>query len=441
MNISNATTAQPPASGRLVFLDWVRIIAFLLLILFHVGMYYVTWDWHVKSPFASDVIEPFMTLTSPWRLGLLFLVSGVASSFMLGKLNAGAFIRQRSVRLLVPLLFGMLVVVPPQPYLEVVEKLGYGGSYADFMGLYLQAYHGFCKDGHCLTLPTWNHLWFVAYLWVYTLLLGGLMAVLGLPRFQKLSDAVARRLTGWNIVLLPLTALALARLFLFARFPANHALVGDWYNHANYVPLFLLGALMARQPAFWARLDGLRWQALAMAAACWAFLIIYFALPDALVSADLKDLVRDVQRVVYALFQWTAVVAACGFAHRHLQTDGPARRYLTQAVFPVYILHQTLIVAMAHALKPVKLSPGLEGLVLVVLTLSLSFAGVEIVRRVRWLRPLFGLGKVEESGSAKSAPAGLPIPHAPQAASQGAASAAHVTGPVAMAAASASANA
>ena len=34
-------------------LDWVRVCAFGLLVLYHVGMYYVTWDWHVKSPHAS----------------------------------------------------------------------------------------------------------------------------------------------------------------------------------------------------------------------------------------------------------------------------------------------------------------------------------------------------------------------------------------------------
>ncbi len=443
MNTSPAAVVAAPSAGnRLVFLDWVRIIAFLLLILYHVGMYYVTWDWHVKSPHASDAIEPLMMLTSPWRLGLLFLISGVASSFMLGKLSSphvqhfvsvlppegaanplGAarrgfgtsrFLRQRSGRLLLPLVFGMLVIVPPQPYMEVIEKLGYSGSYGDFMGLYLHAYHGFCgKDGKCLDLPTWNHLWFVAYLWVYTLLLGAVWAALGRERFGAWSDALGRWLTGWRIVVLPVAVLALARLALLSRFPSTHGLVDDWYNHAHYLPLFLFGALLARQQAFWARLDAMRWRSLGTAAACWALLIVYFSMPETLVAEPLKDAVRDVQRVVYALLQWTAMLAACGFAHRHLQSDGPARRYLTQAVFPVYILHQTLIVVMAHALKPVKLSPTLEGALLVVLTLALSFAGVEIVRRIPLLRPLLGLGKQEEGGRPSQPPlvAG-PVAHA-----------------------------
>ena len=110
-------------SDRLVFLDWVRIIAFALLMFYHVGMYYVTWDFHIKSLHASTLLEPWMRLSSPWRMDLLFLVSGAATSFMLLRDGAsGALLRLRARRLLIPLLFGMLVVVPPQSWLEVVQN-------------------------------------------------------------------------------------------------------------------------------------------------------------------------------------------------------------------------------------------------------------------------------------------------------------------------------
>src|SRR5580693_8098640 len=88
-------------------LDWVRIGAFMVLILYHVGMYYVTWDWHVKSPHASMAIEPLMMLSSPWRLSLLFMVSGVATSFLLARQGSHGFLMLRSTRLLIPLVFGM----------------------------------------------------------------------------------------------------------------------------------------------------------------------------------------------------------------------------------------------------------------------------------------------------------------------------------------------
>ena len=401
-----STTPATRATARLFFLDWVRIIAFFVLILYHVGMVYVSWGWHVKSPAASDTLEPFMMLSSPWRLSLLFLVSGVASGSMLTRLEPLRFMRQRSRRLLVPLLFGMLVIVPPQSYCEVVEKVGYGGSYLDFMRLYLSAYHGFCQDG-CLILPTWNHLWFVAYLWAYTIVLGLLMLALG-PRFERLAHGLGRVLAGWRIVLLPAAVLGLARILMMERFPQTHALLDDWYSHVNYLLPFLLGALMSRVPAFWPRVQALRWPCLALAAAGWALLMIWFALAEAMPKDGSFRLLLLTMRGVYALLAWSAILAACGFARRHLDVDGPARRYLTPAVFPVYILHQTLIVVLARTLKPLHIQPGLEGMLLIVLTTVSCFAGYELVRRVAALRPLFGLGAAEPARPAQPALAADP---------------------------------
>ncbi|WP_228893197.1 acyltransferase family protein [Pseudoduganella aquatica] len=385
--------------SRLYFLDWIRICAFFLLILYHTGMYYVTWDFHIKSPFASDAIEPLMMLSSPWRLGLLFLVSGVAAAYLMKKLTTAAFLRQRSARLLLPLVFGMLVVVPPQSYCEVAEKLGYSGSYLDFMKLYLARYHGFCKEGACLDLPTWNHLWFVTYLWVYTLLLGAMAAAFG-PRLQAVSDRLCKALTGWKLVALPVAALALARVTLFGSYPSTHNLVVDWYNHAQYLPLFLLGALLGMQQerAVWQRMEGMRFVSLGVALGCWSMLIAYYALTENMNPADIMPLIQA-QRVVYALVQWSAMLAVLGFGHRHLQFDSAKRRYLSQAVFPVYIVHQTLIIVFAHLMQPARMQPAKEGLLLVLLTLTFSFAIFEAVRRVPLLRACFGIHGAQQRGA------------------------------------------
>ncbi len=381
-----------PASTRLYFLDWVRILAFMLLVAYHVGMYYVSWDWHVKSPYASDAIEPLMLLSSPWRLGLLFLIAGVASSFMLSTMTPGRFMRQRSARLLLPLVFGMFAIVPPQAYFEVVEKVAYQGGYLEFMRLYVSGYGGFCRQADCLDLPTWNHLWFVAYLWAYTLVLGALLLVLG-SRFEALSQAVAARLTGWKLIVVPVALFGLARVALLSQFPSTHDLIGDWYNHAQYGALFLLGAMLACQRGVWQRMASMRWPALGIALACWGALVVYLSLPESVTLHPAFHHVRMLMRFAYALCAWCAIVAACGFAQRHLDADSAARRYLSEAVLPVYIVHQTLIVSMAHLIKPANMAPAAEGLVLVVLTLCLSFGMFEVVKRVALLRPLFGLGK------------------------------------------------
>jgi glucans biosynthesis protein C len=386
-------------------LDWVRIGAFMLLILYHVGMYYVTWDWHVKSPHASHAIEPLMLLTSPWRLSLLFLVSGVATGYLLARQGAGNFLGQRSTRLLIPLAFGMLVIVPPQSYLQVIEKLGYAGSYAEFYRLYISGFHGFCQGGDCLIMPTWNHLWFVAYLWIYTVALY-VVVRLAPPVIPWLRRLAERRLSGAGILLWPIAYLCAIRMGLAPRFPSTHALAGDWYNHAMYFGVFVLGFSLAGSRGAWAMLERSRWIAAGLAILGWAFLSAYNgAYSDDLPPAGL----RWFARALYGTEQWLAIAAVVGFAHRHLTHDSPARRYLTTAIFPVYILHQTLIIVVAHALKPSHLYPPIEGVLLVLVTLATCFLGYEAIRRVRLLRPLFGLERGPRRARKIRAAGGLPV--------------------------------
>ena len=379
--------ASTAASTRRHDLDWIRVLAFGLLILFHVGMYYVTWDWHVKSPHASAALEPLMLASAPWRLSLLFLVSGAATAFLLDR--PGRFLGPRSWRLLVPLAFGMLVVVPPQSYYEVVEKLGYGDGYLAFWGRYLQADGRFSRDGDCLVLPTWNHLWFVAYLWVYTVLLWAARRLAPVAL-----GAAGARLVGWlgrgaGVLLWPALLLAGVRIALVGRFESTHALVDDWYDHAQYLPVFLLGYWIARADAVWERLRALRWPALALAAAGYGVVTWYFGHFDG--GREPAEALRLLQRAAWGLFQWCAIAAVLGFGRQWAPGDGPLLRYLTQAVFPFYILHQTVIVVLAHRLQPLGLHPALEGPLLVLATALLCLAAYELVRRVAWLRPLFGL--------------------------------------------------
>ena len=370
-------------------LDWVRVCAFGLLVLYHVGMYYVSWDWHVKSPAASTAIEPLMFMSSPWRLSLLFLVSGSATAFLLAR-RPERFVRLRASRLLLPLLFGMLVVVPPQAYFEVVANLpgGYHEDYLTFWGRYLAADDRFCRDGDCLDLPTWNHLWFVAYLWVYTMALWlllrfapGVMAAAG--------GRIASLLAGPGLLAWPALFLALTRLLMVAVFESTHALLDDWYNHVQYFAMFAVGFAIAHAQPVWERIEALRWPALAAAVCTWACLAWYFG---HYADIDPPQALRLLQRALWGLNQWAAIVAVLGFARRMAPTDGPLLRYLGSAVFTVYILHQTIIIVLSRMLLPLSMPPWAEGPLLVAATLLLSFAGFELARRIPVLRSLLGIG-------------------------------------------------
>ena len=197
--------------GRRVDLDWIRIIAFGLLIFYHVGMLFVPWDFHVKSAHILPGLEPLMLALNPWRLSLLFLVSGAATRFMTMKLEPRALFAARAARLLPPVAFGMLIVVPPQSYFQVVEQWGYSGGFAEFYsGLYLGLPRRICENGHCLILPTWNHLWFVVYLFVYTAVLALVLAAA--PALLRAFERwLAPALSGPGLLILPVLLLAAYR--------------------------------------------------------------------------------------------------------------------------------------------------------------------------------------------------------------------------------------
>lgn len=394
-------------------LDWVRILAFGVLVLYHVGMYYVSWDWHVNSPHAGPALEPFMRLSSPWRLSLLFLVSGTATAFLLARYRGAdsrggtgaGFLGNRSWRLLLPLAFGMLIVVPPQAYYELLDS-GYPGGYHDgylaFWGRYLLGDGSFCDADGCLRLPTWNHLWFVAYLWVYTTALW-LLLKLAPGALPRLGERLGRVLSGPGLLLWPALFLGLARMLMIGHFESTHALIDDWYNHTQYFFLFLLGYLIATDVRVWDRIEAARWPALALALASYTFVTWYFGHYAEIMP---PETMRLAQRAAWGVNQWMAIVAILGFARRLAPGDGPVRRYLTDAVFPVYILHQTVTVVLAYNLRPLDLPPLLEGPLLVALTFALSFAGYECVRRIGWLRPLFGLRARSRASKDKRAVAG-----------------------------------
>ena len=228
----------------------------------------------------------------------------------------------------------------------------------------------------------------MAYLWCYTVVLWVLLRLA--PRATNgVVERLRAALSHPAGLLLPLAWLAVARFVLVARFESTHALVDDWYNHAQYLPLFLLGFAMARPGPLWERIERARWPALVAVLASWLFIAWYFGrYSDGTMP---PEALRQLQRLLWAVQQWGAIVAILGFARRHAPGDGPARRWLTEAVFPVYILHQTVIVMLAVYLRPLDLPPWLEGPLLVLATFALCLAAYGIIRRTGWLRPLFGL--------------------------------------------------
>lgn len=382
-------SSHPDIFTRRHDLDWLRIAAFLVLIAYHVGMFFVSWGWHVKSPDANEGPELAMMLVSPWRLALLFLISGVALRFLSDKLGSGGFARERAVRLLPVIAFGMIVVVMPQTWFELRQAGEIGPDFWSFYVEYLRP-----SVLHGLITPTWNHLWYVVYLLVYSLILAPLLPALRGIGESRLGRAVGRLWDGRFgpilLLALPLLPFIAYQVWLDPVFPTTHALIDDWANHAHRFTILLIGYFAAKSPAFWSGVKRAWPAALALAALYAPVFAWAVAQQDTFWQG--RDALLWAVRLGRIAYAWCVIVTLLGLAQAFLrQADGPIRRYLTEAIFPVYIFHQTITVGTGYYIAEAGWNVWTQFWVLFVATLVGSFAGFELVRRIAWLRPLFGL--------------------------------------------------
>ena len=251
-------------------MDWLRIGAFMLLIAYHVGLVFGPWGYEVKSERTADWVAMPLLVPNAWRLSLLFAISGYASASLFAKLERrpGRFVRERLARLGIPLLFGMAVIVTPQPWIALVTQHGYQHGFGYFL---LHDYYKFQEiDG--IAMPTWMHLWFVVYLLAYTLL-GG--AVLMLPaRWQEGLRTLAERvLAGPLLLVVPTIYFFLARL-LPNGWTDSHDFFFDPAAHLVYFATFAFGWLLRRSEHLRAAIAR-QWKlSAALATAACAFVLI-----------------------------------------------------------------------------------------------------------------------------------------------------------------------
>ncbi|WP_457938357.1 acyltransferase family protein [Mesorhizobium sp. 10J20-29] len=371
-------------------LDWLRIVAFSILIFHHVGLFYATWDWYLKSRHGVSFVEPVMGLTA-WRLPLLFFISGAAVRYAIDKTTMRRFLSQRVTRLLVPLAFGMAVVCAPQTYVELrylgeIEP-GYLAFYRDYLGF----------GEFSMVRPPWNHLWYVAYILVYTMvvalclpLLKPATTALGGPFFAWLARGRA-----WRLLLVPAIPFVIYTMMLDPYFPTTLALWGDWANIAKTLTFFLFGFLAAKSDDFWSAVDRSLPLATVFSLLLGGLVLTAF-LNEFAVTSDPRLLTGFVLlRVVYG---WSIVVTLLGLARRFANRPSRTLGYLTAAIFPYYILHQTITLLISYWFTKHEAPLAIEATTIVMTTILGCALGYEAIRRVAVLRPLFGLPVLTKAG-------------------------------------------
>lgn len=378
--------SKPVRPSRHYGLDWLRIAAFAMLILYHIGMYFVPWPWHINriEP-AAWLAAPMLALNS-WRLPLLFVVSGYASAAILTKndLSLPGFLKGRSARLLIPVLAAIVFIIPPQPWIELVTKSGYSGSLWQF---WARDYWSF-SSGFGMVLPTWQHLWFVVYLWVYTVVLA--LGVYFIPRSVRISaHAVADRLlSGVSIVIIPAAFAIVLVLGLGAETVRLDAWVSGWAAHIVFFLSFLFGYYLFAAKDGWHAIKRFWPAALVIAVIAYAALVgVKFAFQG---STEPSWAVHAFA-VTRPIHGWATIVALIGIADRFCNYDHPWRATLSEAVFPFYIIHQTIIVIAAYAIASYMFPIPAEFAILLAATVIGCWAFYAVGRRVGWLRPLIGL--------------------------------------------------
>jgi glucans biosynthesis protein C len=271
-----------------------------------------------------------------------------------------------------------LLIIPPQIYLV---RLAEGIEYSSFLDFYPDFFNGIYPEGNF----SWGHLWFLPYLLV--------MSLVAIPIFlylRKANNAVIglfRKLlltTPLSIYLFTIPLFLTDTLFE-PYFPITHALVGDWYALTHYFVCFLAGYLFASVGQdFWTAVQRLRYWALATGVISFMILVWLWFNSDNLYWTALFA----------SMNRWSWILAIFGFSATYLNKESDVIKYRTQAVYPFYILHQTIIILIGYHLMNSALPVLWKALIMIVGTFAACWFIYEFgIRRGSWLRPLFGVKK------------------------------------------------
>ncbi len=372
-------------------LDWLRVGALGLLIVTHVLFVYRIMPWRVQSEHAGLWGTVAVEALAPWRISLVFFIAGAATRFMLERHPFASFVQNRFMRLGVPLIMAVLVLVPPMLY--VTDPHAAGHNYFAFV-----VDHGLhARELFSFWVPDLGHVWFLPYLLAYSFVTA-LVWFKAPTAFRAASDWLAQR----PVILI---AAGLAIMFVISDamlkpvYGRSDMFFDDPAGHTRCLPAFLLGALLVRADGFWKRLEkAMGW----LGPAAIGLGAVYLAMVGSIPLGETLPASR-IAAATGATFGAFTILAILAFGARHLQRESDAMRYLGDAIMPVYLLHQPMIIFSEVWLKASHLPVWME-LPLVLASASLIPLAIYhfLIRPLPALRILFGL-KAE-------APAMSPVP-------------------------------
>jgi hypothetical protein len=368
-------------------IDWLRVLAFYILIFFHVGMVFVPWEFHIKNSETVIWIEGLMTWSNQWRLPLLFMISGIVLYYSMGKRVGQAFFAERSQRLAIPLAFGMLVIIPPQIYFE---RLFNGIQYANYWEFWQTVFNfvPYPKGG-----LSWHHLWYVMYILIYSMVAYPIFKFLRSEKSLKLKNLISKLLKSYpGAIYLICVPLYFFYLLLADIFPTTNDLVHDWYKHSIYFSLFIFGFIISSVDGFWDAIVQRRRISLLLGLGSGLILMFFIW------GQTFEYLYEKYSWFVYVygMFKWMAIalwlLAILGYGKVYLNKPGKVLSYANESVYPLYILHQTVELIFAYYIIQLDLGVLPKFALLVVATFGVSLIIYELlIKRFNITRLLFGM--------------------------------------------------
>ncbi|MEW6586008.1 MAG: acyltransferase family protein [Nitrospirota bacterium] len=359
-------------TGRLYYIDWLRFIGVLIVFCFHVSMIFVSWNWHINNAESSFIMDTFVRFIHLWIMPMFFVLAGASSEYSLHVRTEGDYIRERFKRLIVPIIIGVLFLIPPQIYLERLSSAEFHGSYLQF---YPHFFEGLYPGGNF----TLNHIWFVLYLFVISIislpLMKGLRRVRIIEKYRREKAWILFFLVAivaiesifrivWPVYLYPADLMIFLVYFTFGHYMALDNTLRDIIKkHSNSA--FLIGviffiALTAFYYRTWIPAPGHSWKYVAF-------------------------------QVFWSVTGWVWVVAILGLGMKKLNKRHVALGLVNEAVLPFYILHQTVILVIAYYAVQWKAGIFMTFLFILTSAFLITFILYLVIRQFDVMRVLFGL--------------------------------------------------
>jgi glucan biosynthesis protein C len=371
-------------SSRRFDLDWLRVLAFTGVFFYHCSRFFDASSWHIKNSTTSALVDVLKSVFDLWGMPLIFMVSGASIFFALRPGGAARFLRDRALRLLVPLGLGILALGPLQIYLERLTHAQFQGNFLDFLPMYFRDWR--IWDGNFAW--TGVHLWYLEDLFLFTLALLPLFAALKSPSGRRITELLGRLSAKPGAIFVWALPLALIVILIDPLGVLRPALSEDLTRLVVFSPFLPLGFLMFSDTRIQEAIIRQRRIALTLA----VILTLGFPMIEGFLSQDSSFLLFALVMLLASTLVWSSLLAILGYGMRYLAASHRLLSYANEAVLPIYILHQPVILILGYFIIPLPLPILAKFLIIAPSAFAISLGLYEYgIRRVYLLRRLFGL--------------------------------------------------